>query len=234
MLGDLFDIKSFTDSNTLQASFLEPITITFRFSDAQLSGIANGSLAIYRHDGTSWYMLSGCTTNMSAHTVVCQTSAFSVFGLFGQQSSPTAASSSASGSSDAQELNTQCSELQPGFKKPKIYAAAASKNGLSRSIGLYFTPTSHPVDHYAIIYGTKTGQYQYGVLDIQGEDPRFFSIGHLKPGTTYYFRVRGGNGCATGEWSDEIQVKTLPRFTLKKGIFSFFPDSGKNYTLPML
>jgi hypothetical protein len=36
----------------------------------------------------------------------------------------------------------------------------------------------------------------------------------LSPNTTYYFRVRGGNGCATGPWSNEISVKT-------KGLVAF-------------
>src|SRR5258708_21832886 len=35
-----------------------------------------------------------------------------------------------------------------------------------------------------------------------------FSVNSLSPNTTYYFKVRGGNGCATGAWSNEISATT--------------------------
>jgi len=33
-------------------------------------------------------------------------------------------------------------------------------------------------------------------------------INYLSPNTTYYFQVRGGNGCATGDWSNSLMTKT--------------------------
>lgn len=33
-------------------------------------------------------------------------------------------------------------------------------------------------------------------------------INYLSPNTTYYFQVRGGNGCATGDWSNSLMAKT--------------------------
>jgi LysM repeat protein len=41
-----------------------------------------------------------------------------------------------------------------------------------------------------------------------------YGVNALSPNTTYYFQVRGQNGCATGNWSNEISAKT-------KGFVSF-------------
>jgi len=38
----------------------------------------------------------------------------------------------------------------------------------------------------------------------------------LYPNTTYYFRVKAVNGCASGEWSNEISAKTKPLFDLNQ------------------
>jgi len=34
------------------------------------------------------------------------------------------------------------------------------------------------------------------------------NIKSLAPNTTYYFKIRGGNHCAVGEWSDWLMAKT--------------------------
>lgn len=43
---------------------------------------------------------------------------------------------------------------------------------------------------------------------------RTYVVKHLTPNTTYYFRVRACNGCATGSWSSEISATTKSRFYL--------------------
>src|SRR5690606_1989053 len=45
-----------------------------------------GSASIYRHDGSAWQELANCVVNTTNRTVTCQTSGFSVFGLFGELS----------------------------------------------------------------------------------------------------------------------------------------------------
>jgi hypothetical protein len=35
-----------------------------------------------------------------------------------------------------------------------------------------------------------------------------YTIKELRPSTTYYFKVRGGNGCAPGGWSNTLSAKT--------------------------
>jgi hypothetical protein len=104
-----------------------------------------------------------------------------------------------------------CTTLPPGDKSPWLYAAVP-KDG--NSILLYFTEASDPVDHYVLEFGTKSGEYPYGSTDIGGKGTRTYLVSYLLPNTKYYFRIRGGNGCATGGWSNEISAKT-------KGILAF-------------
>ena len=81
---------------------------------------------------------------------------------------------------------------------------------------MYFTEADNPVNKYVLEYGTKSGDYPYGVQDMGGNSrgQMTYLVKSLSPNTTYYFKVRGGNGCATGSWSNEISAKT-------KGFVSF-------------
>jgi hypothetical protein len=53
-------------------------------------------LRIYRFDGSQWQQLSNCTVDAPANSVSCTTTAFSVFGLYGQTSTTPASTSSTS------------------------------------------------------------------------------------------------------------------------------------------
>jgi LysM repeat protein len=70
------------------------------------------------------------------------------------------------------------------------------------------------VDHFALEYGINSNNYQYAADNIGGNGTNIYTVNYLNPNTTYYFRVRAGNGCATGSWSNEISAKT-------KGFVSF-------------
>jgi hypothetical protein len=47
--------------------------------------------------------------------------------------------------------------------------------------------------HYSIVYGTKPGLYEYGVVNTGKTNT--FVVGSLDPGTKYYFAVNGVNNC---------------------------------------
>ncbi len=98
-----------------------------------------------------------------------------------------------------------CSDVSPGGKALWLYRARPQD---SSSILLYFTGADNPVDRYALEYGTKSGSYQYGAANIGGKEIRTYLVKSLSPNTTYYFRVRAGNGCATGPWSNEMSART--------------------------
>jgi len=100
-----------------------------------------------------------------------------------------------------------CGDQPPGNKAPWLYGAIAQNTS---SVLLYFTETDNPVNKYVLEYGTKSGEYQYGVQDmgVNERNQMTYQVNALSPNTTYYFKVRGQNGCATGTWSNEISAKT--------------------------
>lgn len=106
----------------------------------------------------------------------------------------------------------------PGIPIPQAQGCDASKPGsapvlfqitpANTSQTLYFTPASN-ADRYFIQYGTKSDSYTYG-FEIKNTDNGVIAvaINALLKNTTYYYQVRGGNGCATGAWSNELSAKT--------------------------
>jgi len=212
-IGDyVYDLKALTDPTTAVSSFNSPLTVAITYAASDITGMDESSLKIYRWDGSSWNQLSGCTVNITTSTVSCTTTAFSVFTLFGQATASTSSTSSSS-SSSVLGSTTQpptCSAQKPGTKAPWLYGAIPKG---PNSIELYFTEADDPVDHYAIEYGLKPGQYIYGVGDIGKKGLRTYTVQALQAKTQYYFRVRAGNGCATGAWSNEINAVTTSNFT---------------------
>lgn len=106
-----------------------------------------------------------------------------------------------------------CEDQNPGLKTPWLYSAIA-KDG--NSIFLYFSDADDPVTHYALEYGTESANYTWGLTNIGSKGMRVFQVNYLQPNTKYFFRVRAGNGCATGEWSNEISLETKNFFGLKQ------------------
>lgn len=105
-----------------------------------------------------------------------------------------------------------CSQTAPA-SAPNLYAAVPRS---ATSIMLQFTAASDPVDHYALEFGTESGVYTQGATNIGGRDIRRYQVKSLSPNTTYYFRVRAGNGCAAGAWSNEISATTLENIVVSQ------------------
>lgn len=89
---------------------------------------------------------------------------------------------------------------------PDLFEIAVTKDQAT----LYFTPVAGPVSYYYIAYGLSEGDERYGVWFPFGHYTGVisFTIEKLSPNTVYYFKVRGGNGCAPGSWSDWLKAKT--------------------------
>jgi peptidoglycan hydrolase-like protein with peptidoglycan-binding domain len=78
----LYHLSALSNPTTTLSSFNQPITVTLSYDPAEISGLNESNLVIYRYDGSSWHLLTGCSVNTSAHTVTCTTTAFSYFGIF--------------------------------------------------------------------------------------------------------------------------------------------------------
>jgi len=58
---------------------------------------------------------------------------------------------------------------------------------------------------WTIAYGVESGKYIWGIDKFGNGELRSFTVGGL-PAGTYYFVVRGNNGCMPGPFSDEVKV----------------------------
>jgi hypothetical protein len=81
------------------------------------------------------------------------------------------------------------------------------------SITLFFNSVNDALS-YVIAYGLTPEANNWGAnYDFSAEGGVLqFTINDLSPNTTYYVRLRGGNGCATGPWSETLSAKTLSGF----------------------
>ncbi len=78
------------------------------------------------------------------------------------------------------------------------------------SATLYFAPVAGSVSNYYVAYGLTSGIYLYGsdfsVAPTGGV--LSYTINQLAPNTTYFFKLRSGNGCAAGQWGNEMSAKS--------------------------
>lgn len=94
-----------------------------------------------------------------------------------------------------------CSDTKPG-SAPALVNAVAGVN----SVTLFWTQATDPVTYYLITYGTSPGAQTYGNPNIGGKGTTSYTVSGLSGGTTYYFKIRAGNGCAPGDYSNEISA----------------------------
>lgn len=75
---------------------------------------------------------------------------------------------------------------------------------------VYYSPVSSEVSGYYLAYGENKSNLIHGVEIKQGKSNGVlsFKVNSLKPKTTYYFQIRSQSGCATGEWSSILAIKT--------------------------
>lgn len=98
-----------------------------------------------------------------------------------------------------------CNDAKPA-KTPQLFQI----NTKSNSATLYFAPSGNNTSKYFIAYGHTPGEELYGVeYNESSQDSALsYTINALQPNTTYYFKIRGGNGCMPGDWSNSMQATT--------------------------
>lgn len=93
-----------------------------------------------------------------------------------------------------------CNDQKPGSSPTLLLAASAGPN----SISLNWKKAKKPVSYYLVTYGTKSGEQLYGNPNVGGSDTTTYMINNLSGGKNYYFKVRAGNGCMPGDYSNEV------------------------------
>ncbi|MDO8609234.1 MAG: hypothetical protein Q7R95_01680 [bacterium] len=128
----------------------------------------------------------------------------------------------------ASEKSTSSSESSGGSTTPKTCSDVAPSNSpvlfqidtLGKDATLFFTPANDHVSYYRIAYGYTIGDDRFGIAFNHGlySGVINYTVGELALGSTYYFRVRGGNGCSTGNWSNWL--KATP-FSTKRSFYLY-------------
>lgn len=98
-----------------------------------------------------------------------------------------------------------CNSTSPG-NPPELFQINTTRN----SAVLHFTPAGEPYTYYMISYGTTPLAEEYGATVSLEHSPGAisFPVNALSPNTRYFFKVRAGNGCMPGAWSNTLKAKT--------------------------
>jgi hypothetical protein len=122
-------------------------------------------------------------------------------------------SSSSESSTSSTGTAPSCNDQTPQGK-PDLFQIDTTTNQAT----LHFTPVSG-ISKYYLSYSTNPSAEQHGTeVSLGTEGVQSFTINLLSSETTYYFKVRGQNGCAPGDWSGIKPATTKAR---SGGIGSF-------------
>ncbi len=173
-------------------------------------------------DGTLTSYSPGATINMPYNGIT----------LYAQWSSASTANSTSNSSSNSPKAPV-CSQSQP-TGTPNLYQL----NPTTNSVTLYFTPVGN-ADSYYIRYGYDASESQFATSFSESDQNGAvsYTVNDLQPNLTYYFSVRGGNGCATGNWSNTASIKTNSSENTNSGApTSYFsptpsPDQNKKISI---
>ena len=99
-----------------------------------------------------------------------------------------------------------CSKTPP-YNAPNLFQVTTNQTQAT----LYFTPIRDNISYYFIAFGFSPGDFRFGTSFEMGpyDGVIDYTVNMLTPGTTYYFTVRGGNGCATGPWSSALPATAV-------------------------
>lgn len=97
-------------------------------------------------------------------------------------------------------LAVSCHDTPPSTP-PVLLSAVSTAND---SVTLTWKEAGDPRTYYLIAYGENPLSFDYGVPEIGARDSTTYTIDHLKTGVKYYFKVRAGNGCKPGKFSNKL------------------------------
>jgi hypothetical protein len=144
---------------------------------------------------------------------------------YNQGSSTTSGSNNSvsGGGNSGKSSEGPCTNVTPSA--PNFYQLDRQQNTAT----LYFTPANY-ADHYVISFGHKEGEEQYNArIDVSNSRGAIrYTVNELNPRSLYYFKVRSGNGCASGNWSGNILGRAVPVRSKKK--ISFYPSKSNFVT----
>jgi hypothetical protein len=115
-----------------------------------------------------------------------------------------------------------CQDSKPE-SAPTITSAEISN---SNEVILNWTKANGSVTYYSVAYGTSQDIFEYGAPNIGNQDTISYTVGFLSSRVTYYFKVRAGNGCTPGDFSNTAIVTIDPQENILKTIVETTPTSS--------
>ncbi len=82
-----YDLSALSGVNTTLTTFDELLTLTISYTNNEINGLDETTLALYFWNDTSWEALNSCTINSVANNITCTTDHFTTFGVFGSAAS---------------------------------------------------------------------------------------------------------------------------------------------------
>jgi hypothetical protein len=109
-------------------------------------------------------------------------------------------SNNGGGGNDGGSNNQVCNSAKP----PAPQLISVVRNGATAK--LTWSAVT-PVTYYSIVYGTKPGEYIYGVANVGNTTS--YTVGSLDPNSSYYFSVRAVNDCTPSDPSTSPRGQVL-------------------------
>ena len=140
--------------------------------------------------------------------LVIWTKHFTKFASYTKTTNSTSTSSSTSSQGETANVSAPiCGDTKPA-NAPTLLLATAGLN----SVTLTWVAAGNPLTYYLVTYGASSGAQTYGNPNIGGSGTTSYTVNGLSGGVRYYFRVRGGNGCMPGDYSNELSVTPFGGF----------------------
>lgn len=103
-----------------------------------------------------------------------------------------------------------CDDPAPGGAPGNLTAIVTGPN----QVRLDWTEGPGPLTYYLIAFGRASGVMEYGNPNIGGSGTTSYIVKGLSGGTTYFFKVRAGNNCMPGDFSNEISATPYGELTV--------------------
>lgn len=212
--GTTFTQATTFDMNTTLDGPIGPSFIYDNYMYTSLADFTNGTVIYRSNDGVNWEALSiqgvdGSNNNTGGF--ITEQQGYLYIGLdntsLGQQvwralipvPAPLSTPGPARPSPGCTDRVTQ--------QTPELFQVDTTQT----SATIFFTPVTVDVQSYVVEYGlSEYSEANYAaVFDKQSYDGvQIIRINDLTPNANYYFRVKPLNGCAGGEWSNQLNVST--------------------------
>lgn len=97
-------------------------------------------------------------------------------------------------------VHAKCNDTRPAADPILVSTSSPSET----SVTLAWQEAADPVSYYLLAYGTSETLMEFGIPNIGGRGTNTFTVNGLTKGVKYYFKVRAGNGCKPGGFSNKL------------------------------